>query len=179
VLSVENRSILVLGVGNVLLSDEGTGVHLVNKLARDFTFSENVTLLDGGTLGTRLLGPISTSSFLIVADIAVHGSPPGTLYRLTMEDLRAGIEAKNSMHQVSFTETIALAEMMEILPPLVVIAIEPQDMHTMVPELTPAIAAKMGDMTALVLKEIERAGGWYKNAVTSETDSYCFFPTIP
>jgi hydrogenase maturation protease len=155
----QKPAILVLGVGNLLLSDEGAGVHLVNLLERDYAFSDNVTLLDGGTLGTRLLGSISKSSFLIVADIAVRGGSPGALYRLTLNDIRAGIEAKNSMHQVSFTETIALAEMMEILPPTVIIAVEPYDMQTMRPELTDVIAVKLPAMAALVLKEITAAGG--------------------
>jgi hydrogenase maturation protease len=120
-------------------------------------------LLDGGTLGIRLLDPINQSSFLIVADIALRGCPPGTIYRLTLEDVRAtGITAKNSMHQVSFTETISLAEMMEILPPTVIIAIEPQDMQTMRPELTPAVAEKMNDLAEQILKEIKAAGGSYR-----------------
>jgi hydrogenase maturation protease len=157
--TLENPAILVLGVGNLLMSDEGAGVHCVNLLARDFVFSENVNLLDGGTLGTRLLGPIGNSSSLIVIDIAVYGNPPGTLYRLTIEDVCAGISAKNSMHQVSFTETIALAEMMEILPPTVIVAIEPHDMQTMRPELSDVVAVELQDMVALVLKEISAAGG--------------------
>jgi hydrogenase maturation protease len=160
----DNAPILVLGVGNLLMSDEGAGVHLINILERDFTFSENVCLFDGGTLGIRLLDPIDQSSFLIVADIALRGCPPGTIYRLTLDDVHAaiGISAKNSMHQVSFTETIALAEMMEILPPTVIVAIEPQDMQTMRPELTTVVAEKMNDLAEHILKEIRAAGGSFR-----------------
>jgi hydrogenase maturation protease len=161
VLTVAQPSILVLGVGNLLLSDEGAGVHLINLLERDYSFSHNVDLLDGGTLGTRLLSPISKSSFLIVADVAVRGNAPGTLYRLAPEDVRTAVSAKNSMHQVSFTETIAMAEMMELLPPTVIIAMEPKDMQTLKPELTPPVAAKMDDMASWVLREIETAGGTF------------------
>jgi hydrogenase maturation protease len=161
---VDTPLILVLGVGNLLMSDEGAGVHLINMLERGFTFSANVRLLDGGTLGVRLLDPISQSSFLIVADVAVRGKPPGTVCRLTLDDVRSavGIAAKNSMHQVSFTETLALAEMMEILPPTVIVAIEPQDIQTLRTELTPAVAEKMNDLAGQILKEIKAAGGSFR-----------------
>jgi hydrogenase maturation protease len=155
----EQPRILVLGVGNVLLSDEGTGVHLINKLQQEYGFSDNVTLLDGGTLGMRLLGPISQASCLIAVDVALRGKRPGSIVRLTLNDIRTGAGVKNSMHQVSFIETLLLAEMMELLPPIVIIAIEPQDMQTMGMSLTPALAGKMDELCARVLEEIVQAGG--------------------
>jgi hydrogenase maturation protease len=158
---MEHSHILVLGVGNILLCDEGAGVHLIKRLERTYRFSDNVRLLDGGTLGTRLLDPISQATRLIVADVALRGMAPGTITRLTMDDIPLGAGPKNSMHQVSFTETLALAGMLDMLPPTVIIAIEPQDMTTMSVEVTKVIADCMDAFCAAVLREIELAGGGY------------------
>jgi hydrogenase maturation protease len=81
--------ILVLGVGNILFTDEGVGVRAVETLLRDYSFSDNVTLMDGGTLGTRLMDPIMQCQRLIVIDAVLGGDEPGSVYRLTGDDLRS------------------------------------------------------------------------------------------
>ena len=62
------NNILVLGVGNILLHDEGVGVHVLRNLEKNYSFSENVTLIDGGTLGMRLLDTMSQADVMIVVD---------------------------------------------------------------------------------------------------------------
>ena len=62
------KRILVLGVGNILFTDEGLGVRCIEHMQEKFTFSDNVTLMDGGTLGTKLMGPILESDYLFVCD---------------------------------------------------------------------------------------------------------------
>jgi hydrogenase maturation protease len=160
---MEQSKILVLGVGNILMSDEGAGVRAIERLQRDFTFADNVRLLDGGTLGTRLIDPISQADRLIVIDVALRGHPAGTITRLTYDEIRSGIVAKNSMHQVSFTETLALAELLDMLPPTVIVAVEPKDIETMSVELTKTIADAMDLLCEKVLEEIVFAGGSFHN----------------
>ena len=94
---MNDKKILVLGVGNILLHDEGIGVHVVKDLEASFTFSDNVTLLDGGTLGLKLLNPIEEADYMIVADCGCDGKKPGTITRLTAKDLNDRVAAKNSM----------------------------------------------------------------------------------
>jgi hydrogenase maturation protease len=158
---VENNNILVLGVGNILMSDEGAGVYVVRSLEQNFQFSENISLLDGGTLGMRLLNPISRASQLIVADTAMLGFSPGTISRLTMDDIRTGNIVKNSMHQLSFAETLSMAEMMGFLPPMVIIAIEPFDIVTMGTTMTSFITANFDNFCMRVLDEIMATGGTF------------------
>ena len=158
---MKNKNILVLGVGNILMSDEGAGVYVVRSLEQNFQFSENISFLDGGTLGMRLLNPISKASQLIVADTAMLGRAPGTISRLTIDDVRTGNVVKNSMHQLSFAETLSMAEMMEILPPTVIIAIEPFDIETMGTTMTSLIAANFDNLCMRVLDEILATGGTF------------------
>jgi hydrogenase maturation protease len=154
--------ILVLGVGNILMSDEGAGVYAVRKLEKQSIFSENVTLLDGGTLGMRLLHPISCADVLIVADTAMRGLKPGTISRLNISDVCPGLTLKNSMHQLSFSETLAMAQLMGVLPETVIIAIEPADITSMSTECTPEVASGIDEMCLRLLSEVSSYGGTYK-----------------
>lgn len=158
---MKDKHILILGVGNILMCDEGAGVHTVRKLEKTFRFSDNVTLLDGGTLGMKLLHSISCADHLIVADTVIRGLAPGTVSRLNANDISLRTIPKNSMHQLSFTETLALAKMMEILPETVIISIEPADIKTMSTYCTPQISTGINIMCSYILEEICTFGGEY------------------
>ena len=86
--------ITILGVGNILLRDEGVGVRVVEELKKGYTFPENVSLVDGGTQGLWLLATIQESDHLIVVDAVLGGGEPGSLYRLEREDLPKGLRFK-------------------------------------------------------------------------------------
>jgi hydrogenase maturation protease len=159
---MEHCSILVLGVGNILMSDEGAGVYAVRKLEEAYTFSNNVHLLDGGTLGMKLLHSISTTSSLIVADTAMLGKAPGTISRLTMNDIRMKTVLKNSMHQLSFSETLTMAEVLDILPLSIIITIEPSDISSLSVNLTSAVEQSMDAFCNVLLNEIMATGGSFR-----------------
>lgn len=156
---MSNKKILVLGVGNILLHDEGVGVHVVRDLEQQYNFSPEVTLLDGGTLGMRLLDAISKADFMIVIDTLCNNEPPGTITRLTRDELQDRVAAKNSLHQVSFLETIAYANFLGILPETVLIGCEPADLSAWGTELTSVVNAARPLMVKKVLAEISTAGG--------------------
>jgi hydrogenase maturation protease len=159
----QNR-ILVLGVGNILLGDEGTGVRVIEKLEDEYVFSENVRLYDGGTLGLRLLDPIFESDYAIVVDVVRGGGTPGTIYRIPEEDLPKKIPYKSSLHELNMVETLIYAEELGNHPTAVVIGVEPGDWTSWSTELTEPVRNRMDDIIAAVLEEIVRAGGsWRKN----------------
>lgn len=155
------KQILVLGVGNILLRDEGIGVRIVENLQQDYAFSPNVRLLDGGTLGLRLLEPITGADALIVVDAIINGKPPGTVEKLSLAVLRKRISIKNSLHQLDLLETLAHAEFLESLPETVIIGIEPEDTCSLSLELSETVRSRREDMVSAVLQEIARAGGGY------------------
>jgi len=159
-----DKHILVLGVGNILLGDEGAGVRLIQKLEEEYVFSENVELYDGGTLGLRLLEPICRSDFAIVVDIVRSGGAPGAIYRIAEKDLSGKIPYKSSLHELNIVETLIYAEELGSKPETVVIGIEPGDWTSWSTELTGAVRNRMEDFVAVVLGEIEKAGGSWKKA---------------
>jgi hydrogenase maturation protease len=150
--------ITVLGVGNILLSDEGIGVRVVERLSQQYAFPDNVQVLDGGVLGVRLMGIIGGTDILIVVDAVKNRQAPGTLYRLADEEVPRRVLAKQSMHQMDLPEVLALCNAIDKNPRTIVVGVEPQDMTTMAVELTPLIAAKVDDLVGMVLNELDQLG---------------------
>ncbi|GFM38364.1 HyaD/HybD family hydrogenase maturation endopeptidase [Desulfovibrio psychrotolerans] len=155
------KRILVLGVGNILYTDEGLGVRAVEMLQREYTFSDNVTLMDGGTLGMKLMDSMMDSQYLIVVDAVLGGSTPATVYRLTGEDLRKSLGFNDSMHQTDLVDTLIYCELAGNRPETVVIGMEPVDYHSMGLEVSPDVAERLPHMCRCVLDEITAAGGSY------------------
>ena len=155
------KHIMVLGVGNLLFTDEGVGIHTVQTLLEQYEFSENVSIEDGGVLGINLLGIISEADELIVVDAIRNGGAPGTLHRLEGDDIPKRILAKNSLHQVDLLEALTLCQALDKVPETVIVGVEPEDIETLSLELTPPVQDKMGDLIAMVLKELDRLGAGY------------------
>ena len=144
-------NITVLGIGNILLTDEGFGVRVVEKLFDEYEFPENVSLVDGGVLGINLLGVIAEAKHLIVVDAVKNKQPPGTLYRLEKDELPERILLKNSLHQTDFLETLTLCQAIDKVPETtVVLGVEPEDILTHSVDMTPTIAARVDEMMDLV-----------------------------
>ena len=143
---------------------KATGVRVIQKLEEEYVFSENVELYDGGTLGLKLLDPICRSDFAIVVDIVRGGGAPGTIYRIAEKDLSAKIPYKSSLHELNIVETLIYAEELGNKPETVVIGIEPGDWTSWSTELTEPVRNRMEDFVAVVLGEIEKAGGSWKKA---------------
>jgi hydrogenase maturation protease len=150
--------ITILGVGNLLRGDEGVGVHVLAFLRAHARFSPNVQLLDGGTLGLRLVGPILASSKLIVIDTAFMGHAPGTVARLTSEMWPSCIQSKHSLHEVSLLETFALAGLLGPLPETVIIGVEPADLSNRV-GLSHEVKQVCSTIVDMVMAEVAISGG--------------------
>ncbi len=151
--------ILVLGVGNILAADEGLGVRCIELLHASHAFSDNVAILDGGTMGMLLMGPILDADVLIVADAVLGDGEPGSIYRLTDQDLPRRLDPGKSPHQADLMDTLVYCEVLGRRPPVVVLGMEPADILSVACELTPPVARRLPDLARLVLREIEAAGG--------------------
>ena len=154
-----DKRILVLGVGNILFTDEGIGVRCIEQMQEKFSFSGNVTLMDGGTLGTRLMGPILESDYLIVCDAVLCDDKPGSVYRLVGDDLRKSLAFRDSMHQTDLVDTLGMCELVGNRPEAIVIGMEPADYQTMALELSETARNAMPVMIESVVQEILTAGG--------------------
>ena len=150
--------VMVLGIGCILYSDEGFGVRVVERMEKQYTFSDNVLLVDGGVLGINLLGVISKPEHLIVVDAIRNNGNPGDLHRLEGDAIPNRIRAKNSLHQVDFLEALTLCQALDNVPKTVIIGVEPLDIDTQGLELTAPVQARVDQVIAMVLAELDRLG---------------------
>lgn len=163
---MNSQQIMILGVGCILYSDEGFGVRVIEKLEKRYTFPANVSVVDGGVLGTNLLGVISQPDYLIVVDAIRNKGNPGDLYRLEGDAIPARIRAKNSLHQVDFIEALTLCQALDKVPETVILGVEPEDIDTLSIDLTPVIQTKVDPIIKMVLAELDRLGVSYKKGAS-------------
>ncbi len=157
--AVGDKKITVLGVGNILLKDEGVGVRVVERLKEAYSFPENVTLMDGGTAGLDLLPFIEGMDHIIVVDTVKTSDPPGSIFRFTPEDIDVKVPYKTSLHQIGMVEVFALADALgKKIGQVVILGIQPEDISGWGLDLTDTIEAKVPRLMELVTGELEALG---------------------
>ncbi len=151
------KKTLVLGVGNLLLSDDGVGIHAIQRLHAAQLFPEEVQVVDGGTCGLDLLQFLEGIERLIIIDAAQMGRPPGTVVRLEGEQVPAYLALKTSPHEIGLPELLFAAKLTNIYPAQVVIfGVQPESLETSL-GLTPAVAAQLDELVDLVAAEIHKS----------------------
>jgi hydrogenase maturation protease len=144
---------VVLGVGNLLLSDEGVGVHVVKRLS-EMSLPPEVEVFDGGVAGLGLMNLIMDADRLIVIDAVKGGADPGSIYRFGPEDLTEYAEGLTlSVHEIGILEAIRLSDLLGYTPRTTVIGIEPKSIDTGM-ELSQEIREKIPRIIELVLDEL-------------------------
>jgi len=156
---------LILGIGNTLLADEGTGIHLLEYLQDHHPDLPNVTLLDGGTLSFTLLPYIESTDNLIVVDAAALDAAPGTVSLFCGQDMdRFACKTKRSVHEVSLGDLLAIAHLTDTLPDnRALIAIQPRDIdwgHDLSEPVAQALPVAAGHILSLLSEwDVAPAGG--------------------
>jgi hydrogenase maturation protease len=147
------KQILILGVGNLLLSDEGVGVHVARKLM-EMDFPPGVEVLEGGTDGFALMHVLLQADRLILVDAVKGGGAPGSIYRFEIEDCPPFPDIfKTSVHQISILEVINLSGLIGSTPRTTVIGVEPKRLE-MGMELSPQIEATIPKVIQLIKEEV-------------------------
>lgn len=151
-------NILVLGIGNVLLTDEGVGVRTIKELERRYRFSNEVELLDGGTSGIELLRHISGRDHLILVDVIKCGKPPGTVVRIEGEDVPAAFRTRISPHQLGLSDLLAAAMLTDELPKnIVLFGVEPANLDQGL-DLSHTVEASLQKLLLAICEELQSLG---------------------
>lgn len=149
------KTILLLGVGNLLLKDEGLGVHAVRRLM-EMDLPPHVEVMDGGTGGFDLLDAIEGRQKVVMIDAIKAGKEPGTLYRFAAEDMENQAKCRLSLHDIDVGDLLQLMDVLDVRKPeILVIGVEPKDMDSASLELSPEIEARLPRLIEVVLKEIQ------------------------
>lgn len=145
--------IMIMGVGNVLLSDEGLGVRFLDEFDKE-SLPENVELVEGGTAGLELVHLITEVDFLILIDAVNAKSEPGSVFRFRPEDIRILPDMfEVSFHQVGIIEVLNVADLLGNAPQTMIYGVQPKSLDWGM-ELSEEIKAVFPRLMQQVLKEI-------------------------
>lgn len=149
---------LILGVGNLLMTDEGVGVHVIQRLVADYQLPEQVQVLDGGTLGMDLLYYLEGVENLLLIDAVQARKEPGTLVCLEGEDVPAFMSIKISPHQMGVPDMLAAAHLMNVYPQRIVLwGVQPELMEIGL-ELSHTVESKVDTIIENVLEQLQAWG---------------------
>ncbi|WP_425060689.1 Hydrogenase 2 maturation protease [Sporomusa carbonis] len=142
---------IVLGIGNILMRDEGFGVRVIEEFTRSYAFPDSVEVLDGGTLGMELLRFINGAGRLLIIDAINGGDAPGAFYQFAGDQVKAYFRHKVSMHELGIQDVLAALELlgqpveeivvMGVQPAVIDIGLELSD--TVLPAVTTTVEAAL------------------------------------
>ena len=154
----KRKKALVLGIGNLLLRDEGLGVRTTEYFEGHFSFGPDVVCLDGGTSGLGLLSYIEDYSHIIIVDAVAALEAPGKIFRIPGEEVRKWPALKSSTaHQIGLRDLLAIARFQGLNPELMIIGVIPKDISPGL-ELTPAIKRAVPLAAEAIGEELKKFG---------------------
>lgn len=156
--NLKQAPVLVLGLGNVLIEDEGVGIVAIEHLQRHYQFPDDIELLDGGTSGMALLDDLRERKKLIILDAVRTGAPPGTLVVLKGDEVPAFFRSKVSPHQLALSDVLAALTLTgDKTSDITVIGVVPRSLKTRI-GLSDLVASQLEPLTNCVISELENAG---------------------
>jgi hydrogenase maturation protease len=166
-----STSLLVLGLGNVLLADDGLGVAAVERLERRYRAPDGVRVLDGGTLGLSLLPHLQDARAAILVDaIRDDGAAPGAPVRIAGHEVRRAVQSRLSPHQVGVADLLDGVILRGEAPdPVILLGIVPESLDLDV-GLTPAVAAGLDELVERIVEEARTLGFHFRSRTSDEPD---------
>ncbi len=153
----------IIGIGNLILKDEGFGVHFINLLREKYIFNGNIRLIDGSTLGYGLLDDIFNLDDIIVVDALKTDEEPGSIFKFDAENIPANL-MKKTAHDVEFIDVIAMCGLQGHNPKITFFAISPVDCAGVGTDISAPLKQAMPALEKLVLEEIRPLGiNWRVN----------------
>jgi len=151
---MKNR-ILVAGIGNLLFTDEGIGVHIIRELSKE-DLPEGVELADVGTATFELVSLMEGKDKVVILDGIISNHAPGTVFRLTQDDLKSDKgKSLTSLHHFGVLEALESAAQTGLRPEVVIFGIVPRDYQTPGTELTSQLRRCIPRIVEEILKEIK------------------------
>ena len=149
---------LVLGLGNILLQDDGIGIRVVNRLMERYALPDDVQALDGGVRGLALMPHLEGVERLLIIDAVKCGKPPGTLVRLAGDEISTALGPKLSPHQEGLADLLWVAKVVGPCPEEIVLwGVEPATLDTGL-DMSPPVAAQLDALVHRALDELARWG---------------------
>jgi hydrogenase maturation protease len=154
----DQQRIIVLGIGNPLVRDEGVGIRIIEELMSSYEWPGNVRLIDAGTMGLGILNLFKECDYMLIVD-AVDGTglEPGTVVRLTPEEI-APNQVRHSLHDTRFVDVLESAELLGYRPEADCVGVQVKELVSVNIGLTPQVEAAVPDAVEAALQILAERG---------------------
>jgi hydrogenase maturation protease len=152
----------IIGAGTVIYQDEGVGVYAARYLEENFTFTDDVTLVDGGVLGFQLMTYYQDYDKVIILDTITMDDEVGSIYNMPSEELLGLGSYKQTAHEVEIIEMLEICSLLERMAEVNIIGVIPKDIETVNVGLTDEMKSTFDNLINAALAELEKSGIKYK-----------------
>ena len=160
-------NIAVLGLGNLMLTDDGVGIHAIRMLSVDSRLQQSVQIIEGGTLGLDLLHSLQGVTHLLAVDAVDIGSAPGTLSRFVDAELN-DLPIAKSVHLLGFSDLLGSLRLLDDAPlEVVLLGTQPESTDWGV-TLSPIVDAALPDLVDAALDQLS-----YWQGVSRSSEELC------
>jgi len=149
---------IVIGVGNLLFKDEGIGIYAAKYIEENYTFEPSIEIIDGGTLGFKLMSYFQEYDNVIILDTVSIEDNAGEIFRLPSDVLLGLGNYRKTAHEVEIVEMLEICSVLDEHAKVTILGIIPQDIEKVEIGLTPKIEERFEEYIAHVIKEIEEMG---------------------
>ncbi|ODA39828.1 HyaD/HybD family hydrogenase maturation endopeptidase [Desulfosporosinus sp. BG] len=146
------KDTVIIGIGNILLQDDGVGVHVIRQLENE-KLPSTIELVDGGTSTLDTLGYFLDYKKVIVVDCLRAGLEPGTIYKIKPEDIKIYQKENLSTHDVQILDVVKMANLLDKYPEVIIFGIEPQTIAWNL-TMTDFMTAKIPELISNIKKEL-------------------------
>ncbi len=148
----------ILGVGNIIFRDEGIGVYASKFLEKNYTFLDDVIVVDGGVLGFGLMNYYQEYDRVLILDTMTIDDAIGSIYNLPAEELLGLGSYKQSAHEVEIVEMLEICSFLEKMAEVNIIGIVPKDILSVEIGLSDEVKVRFDDFISTTLEELKRSG---------------------
>lgn len=152
------KSVVVVGIGNILFKDEGVGVYAGRYLEENYTFEPSIDIIDGGTLGFKLMTYYQSYDKVLILDTVSIEDEPGSVYHLPAEALMGLGSYRQTAHEVEVVEMLEICSLLDTMADVSVVGIIPEDIVSVDIDLTPTLHRQFDKMIDTTLSELKKAG---------------------
>ena len=155
---MDKTNIAVIGIGNILMKDEGVGCHAANLLLSEYEFKPEITIIDAGTTGTDLLPYLEEHDRIIILDAVEFEQEPGFIGSIENDDILTRLTTKMSMHHMGITDVLSTAKLLDIVPSqLFLLGMQPKDISVGM-ELTDVVRQRLTRMLEVAIMKLDEWG---------------------
>ncbi len=150
--------VTILGIGNLLMGDEGVGIHALNTLQESYAFSPAINFIDGGTIGIDLIPYFEECKKMIIIDAVDSQEKAGYIVSLENEEIHYRFNTKLSLHHAGLSDVLSIIKLQEIqAPDMLLIGVQPEKVE-MGLELSKTVGDKMPQILKTITNKLKEWG---------------------